>query len=271
MSQTCPSCGKPAAGRFCGECGVALDAECRDCGSRLPAGARFCNQCGRPVAASADAAPAARTGGNAAWIVAGVLALALAAALAYPHVRGDAEVPTGSTSTSSAVAPAAAGPFAGGAASGAAGGNPRAIDVANMDPREAADRLFNRVMQAVSSGDTAQARAFLPMSIAAYGRVDSLDVDGHYHLGILQLVAGDGKAARAEADTILATNPNHLFGLFTAAQAERALGNRTQAVAFYKRFLASYDAETKRALPEYKEHDQALPPMRTEAQKEAGR
>jgi hypothetical protein len=263
MSQTCPSCGAQAAGRFCADCGVALDAECRDCGSRLPAGARFCNQCGRPVAGPGEAA-VARGPGRLPWIVAGAAVAALAGVLLYPKVRGEPEVPTGSSSMAAA-GPAA--PFAGG---GAAGGNPRAIDVANMDPREAADRLFNRVMQAVSSGDTAQAQQFLPMSIAAYGRVPDLDLDGHYHLSILQLVAGDARAARAEADTILASNPRHLFGLFSAAQAERTLGDRTKSQAFYRRFLDAYDAEVKRGLPEYKEHEQALPPMKGEAEKQLG-
>jgi hypothetical protein len=263
MSQTCPSCGKPAAGRFCAECGVALDAECRDCGNRLPAGARFCNQCGRPVAASAEAAVPARSG-NLPWIVTGVALAALAGVLLYPKVRGEPEVPTGSSST------AAAAPFASGSTSGAAPavGDPRAIDVSSMDPREAADRLFNRVMQAEAGGDTAQSHQFLPMAIAAYGRVEKLDADGHYHLGILQLVANDGRAARAEADTILAADPHHLFGLFTAAQAEKAMGNQAQATTFYRRFLDSYDAEMKRGLPEYKEHDQALPPMKAEAERQ---
>jgi hypothetical protein len=262
MSQTCPSCGTPAAGRFCANCGVALDAECRDCGNRLPAGARFCNQCGCAVAAGEAARAAASGPGRLPWIITGAALVALAAVLLVPRLRSsDApEVPTGS---SSATAQAPAAPFAG-------GGDPRRVDLSSMTPRDAADRLFNRVMQAVSSGDTAQARGFLPMAIGAYGRVPDLDADGHYHVAILQLVAGDGKAARAEADTILSRDPKHLFGLFTAAQAEKAMGNTAQANALYRRFLDGYDAEIRRGLPEYKEHDQALPPMREEARRQVG-
>jgi hypothetical protein len=193
-----------------------------------------------------------------------VAVVALAAVAIYPGMRGEPEVPTGSSSA--AVAQAA--PFAQGG--GAAAGDPRAIDVSSMDPREAADRLFNRVMQAWSSGDTAQAQGFVPMAIQAYGRVDNLDIDGHYHLSLLQLlVAHDARASRAEADTILAASPTHLFGLYAAAQSEQVLGNRAQAVAFYKRFLQSYDAEVKRALPEYKEHEQALSGMKAQAEKES--
>ncbi|MDB4951055.1 MAG: hypothetical protein JWM27_3704 [Gemmatimonadetes bacterium] len=265
MSQSCPSCGKPAAGRFCADCGVALDAECRDCGNRLPAGARFCNQCGRSAAAGEPAA-ASSPAGNLPWLITGVALVALAGVLLWPRMSGTdkPEVPTGSTS---AMAQAPAAPFAGGGAA-PGGGDPRSIDVTSMPPREAADRLFNRVMQAVSRGDTTESTRFMPMALMAYGRVPSLDADGHYHLAILQLVAGDGKAARAQADTILAADPAHLFGLFTAAQAEKAMGNTAAAKGFYQRFLAGYDAQIKRGLPEYKEHEQALPPMKAEAQKQ---
>ncbi|HEX8832409.1 MAG TPA: hypothetical protein VF705_14640, partial [Longimicrobium sp.] len=162
-------------------------------------------------------------------------------------------------------------PFAqAGGAPGAAGpaGNPGAVDLASMSPREAADRLFNRVMTAVSTGDTVQARQFVPMAIMAYQRVDTLDADGRYHLAALQLVSGDYTGARAEADTLLAANPTHLFGLFTAGQAESSLGNRAESKRFFQRFLQSYDAELARKLPEYEEHSQALPAMKAEAERQ---
>jgi hypothetical protein len=149
-------------------------------------------------------------------------------------------------------------------------GDARAVDLSSMSPREAADRLFNRVMQNVSAGDTAQARTFLPMAVAAYGRVEPLDTDGRYHLAVLHLVGDNPRSARAEADSILAAEPRHLFGLFTAAQAEGALGNPTESRGLYQRFLDAYEVERQRELPEYQDHAQALPPMRAEAQKAIG-
>ena len=44
-----------------------------------------------------------------------------------------------------------------------------------MTPRERADNLFNRVMQNVSSGDSTQAKFFLPMALSAYEAVPGLD------------------------------------------------------------------------------------------------
>lgn len=265
MSQTCPSCQQPASGRFCAHCGAAVAAECRECGNPLPPGARFCNHCGATAApaASIAPAPASRWPGWLPWSVAGLALVVAVVALVLGGRGGDAAQPAAAGSALSGTA-------AGGAAPAAPAGDPGSVDLGSMTPRDAADRLFNRVMQNVSSGDTAQARTFLPMAIAAYGRVGSLDTDGRYHLAVLHLVNGDARAARAESDAILASEPRHLFGLFTAAQAETQLGNQARARELYQRFLSSYEAERTRDLPEYRDHQQALGPMREEAQRLVG-
>jgi hypothetical protein len=275
MSQTCPSCHKPASGRFCSHCGAAVAAECRECGNALPPGARFCNHCGATAAAAPEAA-AAHVGGASRWpawlpwSVAGVaLAVALAAFL-VPRGGGPQPAPAASTAMSGSALGGPAGGAAPPMAGAAPAGNPGAVDLSSMTPREAADRLFNRVMQSVSSGDTAQARTFLPMAIGAYGRVGQLDTDGRYHLAVLHLVGGDARSALSEANTILAAEPQHLFGLFTAAQAETQLGNRARAQALYQRFLSAFETERSRDLVEYRDHQQALAPMRQEAERAVG-
>jgi tetratricopeptide (TPR) repeat protein len=213
-------------------------------------------------AATPTAAPAAARPSVLPWAVAGLALAALLAVVLVPRMGG------GRTEQPAAGSPPfVQAPGGGGPAAGAPAGNPGAVDLASMTPREAADRLFNRVMTAVSAGDTAQARQFVPMAVMAYQRVDTLDADGRYHLAALQLVAGDYPAARAEADTLLAGNPSHLFGLFTAAQAELGRGNQAAAKALYQRFVRSYDAEVARRLPEYEEHAQGLPAMKAEAER----
>lgn len=258
MAETCPACGAQASGRFCDSCGAAISAACRECGNPLPRGARFCNMCGATAGAGRSAAAAKPS--ILPWAVAGLAIVALIVVVLVPRLGGRSE----------AAAPEAGvqqPPFAQAPGGGAPTGNPGAVDLSSMTPREAADRLFNRVMTAVSTGDTAQARQFVPMAIMAYQRVDTLDADGRYHLAALQLVAGDFAAARAEADTLMAANPTHLFGLFTAAQAEGSRGNQAAAKALFQRFLASYDAEVAKKLPEYEEHSQALPAMKAEAER----
>ena len=82
MSQTCPSCAAEASGRFCPQCGVAIDATCRECQNPLPTGARFCNQCGTNVAAPAAAAAAKQP--VLPWAVAGLAIVALAGVAIIP-------------------------------------------------------------------------------------------------------------------------------------------------------------------------------------------
>jgi hypothetical protein len=258
MSEPCPACGAAASGRFCDQCGAAIAAACAECGNPLPRGARFCNMCGAAAGATA-AAPAATKPSPLPWIVAGVAVLALAAVLLVPRLsRDEAAAPAVPGSTGG-------GPFAAAPQGAPGGGDPRAVDLSQMTPREAADRLFNRVMTAASTGDSAQAKQFQPMAVMAYQRVEGLDADGRYHLAALHLIGGDFAAARAEADSILAANPTHLFGLFTAGEAEARRGNQAAARDFYQRFLQAYDAEMAKSLAEYREHAQGLPAMREQA------
>lgn len=262
MTKTCPACGQEATGRFCSQCGVGLEGpqSCRECGNELPAGGRFCNSCGTPAnlpAASAlnqpepPPAPPARSN-NLAWVVAAGAVVALLAVLLVPRFQGD---------DPAAPLPASGPPITG------TPGDPSRVDLSSMTPREAADRLFNRVMQNVSSGDTAAARQFLPMALMAYERVPELDIDGRYHLAVLQLVNDDPQAARVQADSILALAPDHLFGLFTAAQAEQSMGNEAAARELYQRFLDNFDAQVDADRQEYREHAQTLPALQEEAQR----
>lgn len=258
MTPDCPSCGAPAtAGRFCSECGAPLaeNVTCADCGAALPPGARFCNQCGTAAGAAARAEPgdSARATRSPVlpWAVAGVAVVALLAILLLPRLRSSESGPSAIVS---------AGPP----------GDASSVDISAMTPRERADRLFNRVMQSVSTGDSAQARAFLPMALAAYEQVPDLDLDGRYHDAVLHLIDGDPAAARAQADSILAAEPSHLFGLFTAAQAEQAMGREAAARQLYERFLEHYEAETARDLPEYRDHARVLPINRAEAERVTG-
>ncbi len=135
-----------------------------------------------------------------------------------------------------------------------------------MTPRQAADRLFNRVMTAASAGDDTEVRNFLPMAIRAHEIVEGLDADGKFHLVTLRLQGSLNDAALASAEEILAEQPNHLLGLAGAADASLALGDSASARAFYQRFLDAYDSEMVKDLSEYGDHGALLPTMRATAQ-----
>jgi hypothetical protein len=257
MPKECPTCGKPATGRFCSECGapVAAEGTCAECSAPLKPGVRFCNECGAPADGTSapprtPPEPAGRgSGAPIAWIVTGVAIAALLLVVLIPRFQSE-------PSASGMAPPPAAGPMAG----------PQSVDLSSMSPREAADRLFDRVMRTAAQGDTADALVFVPMALNAYEAVPDMDADAHYHVATLHLLQGEASAAREAARRILDDDPGHLFGLYTAAQAEEQLGNREGAVELYRRFLESYPTEIARELPEYTAHAPAIPEMRAEAQ-----
>jgi tetratricopeptide (TPR) repeat protein len=248
----CPSCGAQSEGAFCSECGSPLrGAKCRECNAALSAGARFCNNCG---AGTGRASGASEGGSKLPWIVAGASALVLVAALAWPALRGggsnepDGRVPLNQMGdVGTGAAGAAPGPLAG-------------------TPREQADRLFNRIMTERESGDTAQARFFVPMAVQAYAMAGDLDADGLYHLALVHQVGGDHKAARETAEKILALSPNHLLGLSAAANAARASGDDASARAYYQKFVQAFDTESKSPRPEYQDHERMFPDLKSEAE-----
>jgi hypothetical protein len=251
MSQSCPGCGTESSGHFCSSCGVALDASCGPCGARLVPGARFCNECGAAAGATPKGTAAARLPALPMAVAAVALAVAIGA-FVLPRLTGDeAAAPVQAALT----APV----------------DPDAFDLAAMSPREAADRLYNRVMEGVSSGDTSRVGFFTDMALQAYGIVTERDADLHYHVAELHLSRGDAVAARAQADTILAADPQHLFGLYAAAQAEGIRGDEPAARNLFQRFLDGYAAEVARALPEYQDHSAGLPMMRGRAEEAVGR
>jgi len=169
--------------------------------------------------------------------------------LAWPTV-------TGSRSS----APAGGTPAAGSAV------GPSAVDLSTMTPREAADRLFNRVMTAAANGDSVEARSFLPMAIQSYQRAQPLDLDGLFHLSLLQRTGLQLDSALVTAQRILDKNPDHLLGLAAAAEAAAELGRDDLAKGYYQRLLDVYDAESAKQLEEYVAHERVIADEKGEAE-----
>lgn len=179
------------------------------------------------------------------WFVAGGLVVALAGGL----VLG-----LGGSNGAVAAEPggAALGPAAGGAPAGPA------PDISNLSPRERFDRLFNRVMRAAESGDQATVSSFGPMALGAYQMLDTIDADARYHAALIALHTGDVAGAGALADTILATEPGHLFGFVVRGTIARFQKNDRVLRQTYANFLAHYEAEQARRRAEYLDHPKAL-------------
>jgi tetratricopeptide (TPR) repeat protein len=243
----CPVCQTTVSGTFCPSCGApGSGARCKACEGALLAGANFCTGCGTAVRAAASPLP---------WYVAGVSLTALIAVLLFPALRPGGRA----TPDFGALGPAAAAMAEGGAM-------PNRAPPLTGTPREQADRLFNRVMQAQAQADTQQIAFFLPMAVLAYQQVGDLDTDGLYHLSVLETAAGQAASGLASAEQILDTHPDHLLGLAAAAQAADALGKPAVARRYYERLLERYEAERGKPFPEYQDHGPVLPSYRQEAE-----
>jgi len=135
-----------------------------------------------------------------------------------------------------------------------------------MTPREAADRLFNRVMTASEKGDSEEAKRFIPMALQAYERIGTLDNDARYHMAWLHLTAGDMKGTRAQADQIRKVVSNHLLGLMLEHELAVRTGNTEKAAGVQKAFLKAYASEIAKGRQEYEDHRGTIDRFRAEAQ-----
>ena len=273
---TCPRCDAEVEGKFCGMCGAPLvKRACPSCSASVPPGHRFCAECGAEQAGASAASPAAVVEASGTpspapppepdrpdrrgWWIAAAAVVGGALFLAVPYVwsdwadQGNAEripmgAPMGQQQAPGQPAPGQQPPP----------GMTSDLDLSTMTPREAADRLFNRVMVALGEGDQQEIEMFLPMAIDAYELVPDLDADGHFHLSLLQHAAGEYQAALNTAERVLASDPDHLLALHAAGEAAREMGDQDRAREHFQHALDVFDDEVERDLPEYREHESLL-------------
>ncbi len=245
----CPGCGKPAAGNFCSHCGAPIVSVCPSCDAEVKPGSRVCQECGESLVPAVPKQWSAQT--IAPWVAMGIATIALAVALASWFGRGNgAEAPAPLSPPMMSAVPAPGQP----------------VDLASMSPREAANRLFNRVMIANESGNTAEALKFAPMALQAYDRVGTLDNDARYHVALIHMTMGDINGARVQLEMLRQSVPSHLLGFMLEHQIAERNGNKDTAAQAYKGFLAAYDAEIAKGREEYQDHLGSIERFRKAAQ-----
>ncbi len=218
-----------------------IDSEsrkCPSCGRSFDPSDRFCRQCGAPLNAGGKANGGMR--GLVGLRGFGIAIVALAvfyAVLQYGGRSGSSDTPAQRISISEIGTPSP----------GVA-----------PDPRATADQLFNEALAAYETGDSERANRFVPMALTAYAQLGELDLDARYHVALLDLAAGEAKAALAQADTMLAQIPEHLLGLLVAARAHEQLNQPSQAADYYQRFLAAHTPEVAASRQEYLDHGRVL-------------
>lgn len=205
--------------------------------------------------------PAARTapaaaGGAASvlpWGVAFVALLALVAMVAgrnFGAAKGSAVDGSANSLPTTEIDGQAAGaaPFAGGAPGGAP------PDITNMTPSDRANRLYQRIMTYAEAGAVDSVAFFAPMALASHEMLENPTTDERYHFGRIAEVANSAEVAKAQADTILQQQGDHLLGLVLAARAARMTSNESAARRFDQRLLKALAAQLATQSEEYLQH-----------------
>lgn len=220
---------------------------CPACGATLADGARFCHQCGATVGRGQPSGWRA----GLPWGLGGVVVGVVLSAIVFGTLRRGA---------SPDVTNASAAPFAdGGAPAGAA------PDISNMTPEERANRLYTRIMSLHAAGKSDSAEFFLPMALQAYAMLPTRGPDAHYHIGVLDLTAGDMPGALAQADSIRKLSKTHLFSDMLAARVLVLRQDSAGALRVFQSYLKHEGAELEKHLPEYTEHASSIEAFHQEA------
>jgi hypothetical protein len=146
----------------------------------------------------------------------------------------------------------------------------RAPDISNLSPQERADRLYNRVMLLASQGKIDSVQFFAPMALTAYQMLSPMNADQRYDMGRIGEVAGAIPLAKAQADSILRENPNHLLGLILEARLALLAGDTVQLHSYERRLIAAEKAEAAKKREEYLRHQDDITNALQQARKSLG-
>ena len=226
----------------------ARSVQCPNCGNS--AAGKFCSFCGASLTAQ-EGPKRWNAQMIAPWVAIGIASVALIVALVSLFYRGGG--PVAPEPFSPPMAPTAPAP-----------GQPP--DLSSMTPRQAADRLFNRVMTANENGDTVEALRFAPMALQAYDNAGALDNDARYHVALIHLTAENIKSARAQIDKLRQSVPKHLLAFMLEHQIAERSGEKDNAARATKAFLAAYDTEIAAGRAEYQDHHDSIERFREKAQ-----
>ena len=253
---TCPVCSAPLTGSYCSACGTSAERPlCPSCGGTAAAGDTLCEHCGTTlVSTPAPRVHRSRGPGVMGWVVSAFLAVALVLSLALPRL-GPANPVQEASSNALQGNVLAGGP-----------GSAANVDLSSMTPREAADRLFLRVMRAAAANDVVELQSFGPMALGAYDLLEDLDSQATFRVALLQRIGGLEEESYATLNQGLSADPTHLLLLGSAAEVAISLGDESAARQYAQRFVESFELESDRDRPEYRENRPVLDNLQQRAE-----
>jgi hypothetical protein len=109
-------------------------------------------------------------------------------------------------------------------------------------------------MLLATQGKTDSVQFFAPMALTAYQMLAPLNADQRYDMGRIGEVVGALPLAKAQADSILRDNPNHLLGLILEARLATLAGDTAQLHAYERRLITAAKSEAPTKREEYLRH-----------------
>jgi TonB family protein len=131
-----------------------------------------------------------------------------------------------------------------------------------------ADSLFDLAVRASEAGEDSTLHSTAEPALQAYRAFEVLDLDAHYHVGLLGLATGDTALARARADTMEAAVPDHLLATILRIDLARLQGDTASVTRLSLDFLDAYDREMATGRAEYQAHTNVVERRRREADDE---
>jgi hypothetical protein len=125
-------------------------------------------------------------------------------------------------------------------------------------------------MLLASQGKIDSVQFFAPMALTAYQMLSPMNADQRYDMGRIAEVAGAIPLAKAQADSILRENPNHLLGLILEARLATLAGDTVQLHSYERRLLATEKAESAKKREEYVRHQDDITNALQQARKSLG-
>ncbi|MEZ4417241.1 MAG: hypothetical protein R3E10_15915 [Gemmatimonadota bacterium] len=218
--------------------------DCSNCGVEFQG--RYCPTCGLDRVGS----PTAALFSLGVALLGGVTLLMTMLALGLPRILAPTPPPEAGSGPTASEAELGAAPW---------------VDLTQISPQEAADRLFVRVMRAARAGDQAEVVNFLPMAVGAFEMLDPLGPGDAFRLALLQQVGGAFDASYQTMIKGLEEEPAHLLLLGGAAELAWAMGDADSARGYARRMLNAYDGELAKRRAEYDRSSDVLSTMRTRA------
>jgi hypothetical protein len=125
-------------------------------------------------------------------------------------------------------------------------------------------------MLLASQGKVDSVQFFAPMALTAYQMLSPMNADQRYDMGRIGEVAGALPLAKAQADSILRENPNHLLGLILEARLATLAGDTVLLHSYERRLIAAEKTESAKKREEYVRHQDDITNALQQARKSLG-